>query len=163
MLSAPPLRRRLACLSYEGLILLGLALVTAAIVVFVLYLFGVEQEQHVLRPVMQIAEFAVLTGYGTWFWSAGRQTLPMKTWHVRIVTSTGLPLNVGRALWRAMLCWFWILPALLLAAAFRLGPASTGWLLCAGILLWACTSFLRTDRQYLHDVLAGSRLIVAAP
>lgn len=159
MLSAPKLRRRLACLIYEGLILLGVVLFTAALVVFVLHLIGVEHNPRLLRPAMQWAEFAVLTAYGTWFWSANRQTLPMKTWRIRIVTSTGHPLSAGRALWRALLSWLWILPALALSAALQLSPWNTGLLLCVGLLLWAAFSLLRKDRQYLHDALAGTRLI----
>ncbi|MGC8509018.1 MAG: RDD family protein [Thiomonas sp.] len=159
MLIAPPLRRRLACLVYEGLMLLGIALFAAALVVFVLHLLGAEQNPHVLRPIMQWSEFTVLTAYGTWFWSAGRQTLPMKTWRIRVVTTAGTALSVGRALWRALLCWLWILPALALSAALHLGPRNMSLLICAGVLLWAATSLLRRDRQYLHDALAGTRLI----
>jgi uncharacterized RDD family membrane protein YckC len=159
MLNAPPLRRRLACLVYEGLILLGVALFTAAMVVLIGPLTRVESNPHLLRPVMQGAEFVVLTAYGTWFWSAGRQTLPMKTWHIRVVTSTGAPLSAGRALWRAVLSWLWLMPSLALSAAFHLSPQDTGLLLCAGLLLWAFASLLRTDRQYLHDALAGTRLV----
>ncbi|OYV38848.1 MAG: hypothetical protein B7Z83_03195 [Thiomonas sp. 20-64-5] len=163
MLSAPPLRRRLACLIYEGLILLGIALFTAALVVFVLHLSGAEHNPHLLRPIMQWAEFAVLTAYGTWFWSAGRQTLPMKTWRIRVVTSAGAPLSMGRALWRALLSWLWILPALALSAALQPSPRNTGLLFCAGLLVWAASGLLRKDRQYLHDALAGTRLISVSP
>ncbi|MDD4885839.1 MAG: RDD family protein [Thiomonas sp.] len=158
-LSAPPLRRRLACLIYDGLILLGVALFTAALVVFVLHAFGVEHNPRLLRPVMQWAEFGVLTAYGTWFWSANRQTLPMKTWRIRVVTTAGGPLSPGRALWRALLSWLWILPALALSAALQFSPRNTGLLLCVGLLLWAASSLLRKDRQFLHDTLAGTRLI----
>ncbi len=163
MLNAPPLRRRLACLVYEGLILLGVALFTAAMVVLIGQLIGIERNPHLLRLVMQAAEFAVLTAYGTWFWSAGRQTLPMKTWHIRVVTAAGAPLNTRRALWRAVLSWLWLLPALALAAALHLNPQDTGLLLCGGILLWAFASLLRADRQYLHDALAGTRLVSTSP
>lgn len=159
MLSAPPLRRRLACLVYEGLILLGVALFTAALVVFALRMVFAEPNPPLVRVAMQGVEFGVLTAYGTWFWSAGRQTLPMKTWRIWVVTSTGAPLSVWRALWRAVLSWLWLLPALALAAALHLNPQDTGLLLCAGLLLWAFTSLLRADRQYLHDALAGTRLI----
>jgi len=163
ILIAPPLRRRLACLIYEGLILLGIALFAAALVVFVIHLLGIEHKAHLLRPVMQWAEFTVLTAYGTWFWSAGRQTLPMKTWRIRVITSEGTALSVGRALWRALLCWLWILPALALTAALHPSPRNMGLLLSGSVLLWAATSLLRKDRQYLHDVLAGTRLISVSP
>ncbi len=159
---APPLRRRLACLVYEGLILLGVALCTAALVVFALRLAGVEGNVAVLRPVMQAAEGVVLTAYGAWFWSAGRQTLPMKTWRIEIVTAAGAPLSLRRALARAVLAWLWVMPALALSAALHATPRDTGLLLVAGVVLWAGTSMLRADRQFLHDALVGTRLRSAA-
>jgi uncharacterized RDD family membrane protein YckC len=82
----------------------------------------------------------------------------MKVWKIALVTPNGAPLGFGRALWRAVLAWLWVIPALALAAALHLSPGETGWLLAAGILLWAGASLLRKDRQYLHDVLAGTRL-----
>ncbi|MDY0331612.1 MAG: RDD family protein [Thiomonas sp.] len=160
-LSAPPLRRRLACLTYEGLILLGLSLVTAAVTLWLLHLLGLQQTSATHRVALQITEFVVLTGYGAGFWSGGRQTLPMKVWKISLVTRSGAPLGLGRALWRAVLSWLWVVPALALAAALHLSPGETGWALAAGILLWAGTSLLRKDRQYLHDVLAGTRLVPA--
>ncbi|MGC9163441.1 MAG: RDD family protein [Thiomonas sp.] len=158
-LIAPALRRRLACLVYEALILLGIALTTAAVVVFVLHGLGADRSAGAGRTAMQATEFAVLTLYGTWFWSAGRQTLPMKTWRIRIVTSNGEPLGLGRALLRALLCWLWVLPALILSAVLHLSTQETGLLLGVWVLLWALAGRLRRDRQFLHDALARTRLI----
>ena len=108
-------------------------------------------------------EFAVLTGYGAGFWSGGRQTLPMKVWKIAVVTPTGAPLSVGRALWRAILAWLWVLPSLAVAAALHLSPGPTAGLVAAGILLWAGASQFRADRQFLHDGLAGTRLVSTSP
>lgn len=158
---APALRRRLACLAYEALILLGLALATAAIVVLTLHAFGIDRQRGLLHTTIQAAEFAVFTLYGSWFWSAGRQTLPMKVWGLRIVTAAGRPLSFARAFARALLAWLWVLPAFVVAAAVRSSPRETGLLLCAWVLLWAGLSLTRKDRQYLHDALAGTRVILA--
>ncbi|WP_245800399.1 RDD family protein [Thiomonas intermedia] len=158
-MKAPPLRRRLACLIYEGLMLLGIALVTSAVSLGLLRLLGLEQGTNLHRLALQAMEFIVLTGYGAGFWSGGRQTLPMKVWKIAVVAKSGAPLGVGRALWRAILAWLWVLPALLAAAALHLSPSSTAWLVAAGLLLWAAASQLRPDHQFLHDGLAGTRLI----
>jgi uncharacterized RDD family membrane protein YckC len=158
-LVAPALRRRLACLVYETLIVLGLALATAAIVVFTLHAFGMDRQRGLLRTTIQAAEFAAITLYASWFWSAGRQTLPMKVWGLRIVTAAGRPLSFARAFARALLAWLWVLPAFLVAAAVRSSPHETGLLLCGWVLLWAGLSLTRRDRQYLHDALAGTRVI----
>ncbi|WP_298288729.1 RDD family protein [Thiomonas sp.] len=158
-LLAPPLHRRLASLLYEALILLGIALATAAAVLLALHALGVGQNGVLRRATLQAVEFCVLTAYGTWFWSAGRQTLPMKTWRIRVVSAGGGALGWRRALLRALLSWLWVLPALLLSAVLGLRPQQIGWAMCVGVAAWALLSFLRPDRQYLHDALAGTRLI----
>ncbi|MCE1162457.1 MAG: RDD family protein, partial [Thiomonas sp.] len=81
-MKAPPLRRRLACLIYEGLMLLGISLVTAAASIGLLHLLGLAQGSTQHRLALQAMEFMVLTGYGAGFWSGGRQTLPMKVWKI---------------------------------------------------------------------------------
>lgn len=62
----------------------------------------------------------------------------MKTWRIRLVTREGLPVRPARVLLRYLLCW----PSIVLGGA--------------GIL-WA---LFDRDRQFLHDRLAGTRLII---
>jgi uncharacterized RDD family membrane protein YckC len=80
----------------------------------------------------------LLLSYFAWFWAHGGQTLPMKTWRIRLVTNEGTPVQYPRAVLRFLLCW----PSLLLFGA--------------GIF-WA---LLDRDGQFLHDRLAGTRLTV---
>lgn len=80
----------------------------------------------------------LLLAYFAWFWTHGGQTLPMKTWRIRLVTNDGAPVQYARAVLRYLLCW----PSLLL---FGSG------------ILWA---FLDRDGQFLHDRLAGTRLAI---
>jgi uncharacterized RDD family membrane protein YckC len=58
-----------------------------------------------------------------------------------------------------VLAWLWFLPGL--AAARYLN--AQGWMLVAlptlNMLLWALAVFLDRDRQFLHDRLAGTRII----
>jgi len=35
--------------------------------------------------------------------------------------------------------------------------------LLAGIVLWSLTAFLDKDRQFLHDKIAGTRLVLLPP
>lgn len=162
MLTAPPLHRRLACLVYEALILLGLALAAAAAFNLLSALTGLARHHLAERIALQAFEFLVLTGYGAGFWSAGRQTIAMKTWRLRLVTPSGLALTFSRATLRAVLAWVWVLPPLALSAVLHLSPGRAGLLLCAWVFLWAATCLLRIDRQYWHDVLAGTRLVDTA-
>ena len=85
----------------------------------------------VLRRELQLFIVAVLAAYFLWCWLRGGQTLAMRAWRIRLVDVTPL-----KALVR-----------FLLAAALL--PLS---------ILWA---LFDRDRQFLHDRLAGTRLIDA--
>ena len=125
------------------------------------YLFStLSQTRHALenRHALQGFLFVVFGIYFTWFWAKG-QTLAMKTWHIRAVDAQGQPLSQGRALWRYVLSWLWFLPPLLGVAPFALsGPEITvivlGW-----VAVWAILSRFHPQRQFLHDALAGTRLV----
>ena len=87
----------------------------------------------VLRRELQLFIVAVLAAYFLWCWLRGGQTLAMRAWRIRLVDVTP----------RKALVRF------LLAAALL--PLS---------ILWA---LLDRDHQFLHDRLAGTRLIDARP
>lgn len=134
-----------------------------AIVFSATLLFSVMLEQRhalSLRGALQDWLFVVLGGYFGWFWTHGGQTLAMKTWHIRVVDKHGAPLSWPRALLRYTLAWLWFLPGLALA---RYVSASE-WMLVLiptfNAVLWALAVFLHPDRQFLHDRLAGSRLVI---
>ena len=82
--------------------------------------------------------FLVLALYFLWFWRHGGQTLAMQTWRLQLVSaSNGGRVSLAQALLRYALCWFSCL--------------------CFGAsLIWA---FFDRDRQFLHDRLAGTRII----
>lgn len=157
MSPSPSLRRRLASMLYESMLLFG-------VVAGVTYLFSILLEQRhalYLREQLQYVLFAVVGVYFVWFWTHGGQTLAMKTWKVRLVTRHGLPLTSGRAVGRYLLAWLWILPGLALAWVLE---AKNGMLIlipAANLLLWALTIYLDPQRQFLHDRIAGTRIVTA--
>ena len=128
-----PLPRRLLSLVYE--ILLLAALLMAGALPFVLLAQGADR--IVARPALQLYLLVLAGAYFAWQWSHGGQTLPMKTWRLRLVTRGGGPLTAAHALRRFVL-----------AAA---GTAALG----AGFL-WA---LLDREGLFLHDRLAGTRII----
>lgn len=132
-LRAARLSRRLASGLYELLILL--ALVFIATLPFS-YLFG-DATHGWKRHLLQAWVLVVAAAYFTWFWTRGGQTLPMKTWRLRLIAADGAPMDFPRALRRYVL-------AVLGFAAFGLG------------FLWALVD---RDRQFLHDRLAGTALV----
>ena len=89
------------------------------------------------RLVFQLYLFLVLGAYFIACWSRGGRTLPMQTWKMRVVRPDNLPIGVGRAALRYVLAW----PSLLL---FGVG------------VFWA---FFDRDRKFLHDRLAGTRIV----
>jgi uncharacterized RDD family membrane protein YckC len=159
--STPPLSRRLACFVYEGVMLFGIVMACGLV-------YGMLTQQHDARSGragLQTVLFIALALYFVGFWSHGGQTLAMKTWHIRLLDRCGQPVRPLRALARYLLAWLWFLPALLLLAGQGLhesrGLAAGG--LAAGVLAYAALSRLLPQRQYLHDLLCGTRLVNCRP
>ena len=150
----PSLRRRMACWLYEGLLLFGVVFIAG-------YLFGtLSQTRNAMdnRHALQAFVFIVFGIYFTWLWSKG-QTLAMKTWHIRVTDRTGRRLSQGRALARYLLSWLWFLPPLAVIGPLHLPAVETTWLLMGWIVVWALLSRFHPQRQFLHDALAGTRLV----
>lgn len=152
---AAPLKRRLFSMLYEGMLLFGVLFISG-------WLFSTLLQQRnalELRHWLELWLFIVLTCYFAWFWCHGGQTLAMKTWRIRLVARDGGPIRPPRALYRFLLSWLWCMPGLILAWALQ----AQGWLLViiptANFLLWMATVYLDPQRQFLHDRIAGTRLI----
>jgi len=135
--SDAPLLRRLLSLVYESLLLA--ALLMAGALPFVLA--AQAADAVAARALFQLYLLALAGVYFSWQWLRGGQTLPMKTWRLRLVTREGAPLTRAHALKR-----------LLFAIA---GTAAMG----AGFL-WA---LIDRDRRFLHDRLAGTKIVISAP
>ena len=160
--AAPSLSRRMACFVYEGLILFGIGLIPGAIGALFVALTG---HQHPLQSdtALRVITFTIYAVYFTWFWSVRGQTLPMQTWHIRVVTAQGLPLTQPRALMRFIASCAWFAPAAVLASV-------NGWTrwqglgaIAVGVVAYALLTLLHPQRQFWHDALCGTRLIDARP
>jgi uncharacterized RDD family membrane protein YckC len=105
--------------------------------------------------------FLVTAAYFVHAWSGSGFTLAMKTWRIKVVKLGHKKLPFKAALLRYVLAWGWLAPALVLRAALDLhGKSETAILLAIGFVAWSLTAFLDKDRQFLHDRLAGTRLIM---
>jgi len=134
---SPGILRRIAGMAYETLLLSGILLLS---LVFPHLLIGAFAHRVAAPSVLWVHLFLVLLVYFVGFWSHGGQTLAMKTWRIRLVSTSGQAIGPAQALRRFLWCW----PSLTLG----------------GIgLLWA---FFDHDQQFLHDRLAGTRLIAAS-
>ena len=128
------LGRRSLSLVYEALLLA--AVVLAGSVPFVVMAQGAGA---LARPLFQLYLVALAGAYFTWQWRRGGRTLPMKTWRLRLVTREGGELAWSHAVKRY--CYA-------LAGTLALGAG----------FLWA---LLDRDKLFLHDRLAGTRIIYA--
>jgi uncharacterized RDD family membrane protein YckC len=134
--AAPSIRRRLASMLYEALLLFGVAFLATWLFQFAA---GTLQIEGWRRHLLQLFVLAVFAVYFLWCWLRGGQTLAMKTWRIRLVSKDGhRNLAPGAALLRFI-------------AALVLVPTMIG-------IFWAMVD---RDRQFLHDRLAGSLLIPA--
>ena len=153
--TAPNLWRRMACWLYEGMLMFGVVFIAG-------YLFGtLSQTRNAMdnRHALQVFLFVVFGIYFTWFWAQGRQTLAMKTWQLHVVRQDGAPLSQGRALARYAAAWLWFLPALaVLGWTGRHSGAEMSAVILAGMAVYLLAARLHPSRQYLHDLLCGTRL-----
>lgn len=153
------LTKRMASWLYEGMLLFAVVFVAAWLFSTLGQMRNAMDARHVL---LQGFLFIVLGVYFVWFWHRG-QTLAMKTWHIRVVTKDGVAISQSRALLRYMLSWLWFLPPLAAMAPFKLSGGATALITLGWIVFYALLTRLHTERQFVHDALAGTRLINHAP
>ena len=134
-LQAPSILRRLAAALYDALLIVALMFIAT----YPFLAFFGDATQGWRRHLLQAWIVFVVGFYFVWFWTRGGQTLPMKTWHIRLVRHDGAAVGTARAMHRFVL-------AMLGAAALGLGFA------------WA---LFDRDRQFLHDRLSGTALVDA--
>ena len=131
--ATPGMARRLASMFYESLVVFALLLIGFLLPQIVLNAFGVV----VSGKLLLLHVLALLMLYFVWFWLNGGQTLPMKTWKLRLVGEDGGSLRPLQAILRYLAAW----PSILL---------------CGIGIFWA---FFDKDRQFLHDRIAGTRIV----
>jgi len=142
---------------YEAVLLFGVVFLAS-------YLFDTLTQSRsgmMYRHGRQAWLFLALGAYFVTCWRRSGQTLPMKTWNIRLVGSTGQPPTMARLVLRYVLAW--VLP--LAAAGLILGATLwSGWptmqllIVVAPFAVFA-GSWLDKDGQFLHDRLAGTRLV----
>jgi uncharacterized RDD family membrane protein YckC len=132
--TAAPLKRRLISLVYETLILTAVLFAATLPAIMLTRTW----EPTTARWALQIWLLILCGCFYVSQWRGAGQTLPMKTWKLRLLTQDGSPLSTKRALTRYA-------AALLSVALMGLG------------FLWA---LIDRDNLFLHDRLAGTRLVM---
>ncbi|MXS79755.1 MULTISPECIES: RDD family protein [Nitrosomonas] len=131
--SIPGFGRRILALAYEFLLLLGVWFIAA----FLFHLVFRDTSAEYFRPLFQFYLLCIGGIYFIWFWTHGGQTLAMQTWKLRLVSENGGKVTMQQAMVRYLM------------AVIGISFLGFG-------LLWA---LFNRDRQFLHDKLAGTRII----
>ena len=155
VLVAPPLHRRLGCLAYDAILLIAIAVGISMVFTTV---SGRARDQDIfLFRAIYILAFGIYFSYA---WNRSGQTLPMKTWHIKVVSRNSQILNIPQAMIRYITSWLWISPLLLyhnfIGISNKLEFITA---LLGGMLVYSMLSFLFFDKQYIHDKICRTRLI----
>lgn len=157
--SFPSRRRQFACMMYEGVLLFGVVFLAG-------YLFDTLTDSRnalMLRNVRQGVLFLAIGVYFVLCWRLKGQTLPMKTWHIKLIDKNGNRPGLGTLVARYLLLW----PLPLLGAALVLGASritgysSTDLLIVFAPFMGFVWSWFDKDGQFLHDRILGTRLVNA--
>ncbi len=120
---------------YEFILLFALLMVAGFLYIPI---FG-EIRGPFQKAAFQLYLLGVMLIYFMTFWKRSGQTLPMKTWHIRLVRLDGNSLSTAQCILR-----------------FCLASMGT---VCFGLgYVWALVD---TEGQFLHDRLCKTRLIMS--
>jgi len=153
----PSRRRRFASMMYEGVLLF-------AVVFLAGYLFDSLTQSRsglTLRSVRQGVLFVAIGVYFVLCWRHGGQTLPMKTWNIRLLDRNGKVPVLSRLILRYVLIWpIPLVAALLVQSASRAtGYASTDLLIVFAPFALFIWTWFDPEGQFAHDRLLGTRLV----
>jgi uncharacterized RDD family membrane protein YckC len=98
-----------------------------------------DLEPGISRPLLQVYLLLLTGAYFVWQWTHGGQTLPMKTWRIKLVTCGDAPLTARHGIVRFVFA----------LAGLALFGAGFAW------------GLIDRERQFLHDRLAGTRIVKA--
>lgn len=125
----PGVLRRLAALVYDSLLLTAVLMVASFAFLRILG----DATHPPLRYVFQVYLLLLCALYFIGFWLKGGQTLAMRTWRFKLLSASGEAVSPRQAILRFCLAPFGLL-----------------------LFWWA---WLDRDGSFLHDRLAGTRLV----
>jgi uncharacterized RDD family membrane protein YckC len=125
--------RKLGSLCYEILLLAAIVFVAG----WSFLPFEPLLPPAIARLLLQLYVVAVSAAYFIYCWTRNGQTLPMKTWRIRVVNGDGTAVTLK-------------------TGAKRYLFALAGLALCGAGFWWALVD---RDGQFLHDRLAGTRIV----
>ena len=156
VIATPTVKRRVIAMVYEAFLLIAVE----ALAVFIYIFVTGNRQDPAYRAGLMVFLFLVTAAYFVHAWSGSGFTLAMKTWRIKVVKVGSAQVPFRNAAIRYLLAWGWFAPALAIGALLDFHRVSEWTLvLLAGLVAWGATAFLDKDRQFLHDRIAGTRLI----
>ncbi|MEE8150492.1 MAG: RDD family protein [Nitrosomonadaceae bacterium] len=131
--SIPGFWRRLLSMTYELLLLVAVLFIAGLI----FHLMFHDTDSPFFKIVFQLYLLSVAGIDLIWFWTHGGQTLAMQTWKLRVISADGKKISMRQAI-----------------ARYLFAVTSISFFGCG--ILWA---LFDRDRQFLHDRLAGTKII----
>ncbi len=131
--SIPGFWRRLLSMTFELLLLVAVLFIAGLI----FHLMFHDTDSPFFKIVFQLYLLSVAGIDLIWFWTHGGQTLAMQTWKLRVISADGKKISMRHAI-----------------ARYLFAVTSISFFGCG--ILWA---LFDRDRQFLHDRLAGTRII----
>jgi len=156
MNAAPTVKRRLIAMVYEAFLLLAVEMLAVALWMLV------TQNRHgaAFDHGLKLYLFVVTGAYFIHAWTGSGHTLAMKTWRMRLVADGHARVPLRSAVLRYLLAWGWFLPALLLCAALGIkDKGAIAAVLACGMAAWGLSALFDPERRFLHDRLAGTRVV----
>lgn len=155
-IEVPGLRRRFASMAYESLLLLGVLSVTFMVPHLVL---GMAFNVAAPAWLVGLNFFGVIGAYFIWYWHKHGQTLAMQTWKMQLVRADGGTPSLQQLILRYLLALsIPLLMIYVLQHALADMPVAR-WYPYLGATVGILWALFDRDRQFLHDRLAGTKVI----
>jgi uncharacterized RDD family membrane protein YckC len=158
LVETPSLKRRLICLVYDAFLIA--AVVVLGITLFTIPAVLLKLDQGFIYYGRQVALFFVAALYFIHTWTGSGYTLAMKTWRIKLVKVGYAKVPFCAAAIRYVLAWGWVLPGFAVSYFAHLPRSQYAIAIGINVVVWSLSAFLDKDRQFLHDKLAGTRLIL---
>ena len=151
----PTIARRLISLVYDVFLIAAVAML--GMLVYVLVFSKMSDSFHAYART--VALIIITAAYFVHAWTGSGHTLAMKTWRIKIVKVGVATVPTGAAIVRYVMGWGFILPGLLASYFLHLNWKQAMGAVAINVVVWALLALLDKDRQFLHDRIAGTRLI----
>jgi uncharacterized RDD family membrane protein YckC len=154
---AASLPLRLAAMIYEGVLLFGVVfIVSYALLALAQWTYPLPPAR---RVVLQALLFVAIGAYFVWCWSRSGQTLALKTWGLKVVTTDSRQPSVARSIARYVLAWHLWLPGALWLLAYPAHAVADVTAFAIGFALLLLPAAADPQRRLLHDRATGTRIV----